>query len=235
MPTESDRTSGPLTNPAARVAIGASALFVLCLAALHVLRPDLDPSWHFISDYEVGEWGWVMRVAFLSLAAGCFGALAALLPHARGIVGRLGLLLLLVSGSGIGLAGLFAPSTTNTLHEIGAMLDQLPLAALLISFSLWRSKQWQSARWTLAWSLLVLWAGMAVFIGAMVVMQPSKDKPPSPDVLVGWPSRIFIVTHAAWLIPVAWCTARLGSARATDSPRAEATSAPGRTMLEQVT
>jgi len=215
--------------------MGASALFVLCLAALHVLRPDLDPSWHFISDYEVGEWGWVMRVAFLSLAAGCFGALVALLPHARGIVGRLGLLLLLVSGSGIALADFFAPSTTNTLHETGAMLDQLPLAALLISFSLWRTMGWQSARWTLAWSLLVLWAGMAVFIGAMVVMEPSKDKPPSPDVLVGWPSRIFIVTHAAWLVPVAWCAARIESARSTGSAHAEASCAVGQTNLEHVT
>lgn len=81
----------------------------------------------------------------------------------------------------------------------------------------------------------VLWAGMAVFIGALVVMQSSKDKPPSPDVLVGWPSRIFIVTHAVWLIPVAWCAARIHSARSTDSPRAEGSSAPSRAQLEQVT
>ncbi|HMQ15124.1 MAG TPA: DUF998 domain-containing protein [Phycisphaerae bacterium] len=227
--------SDPITNPAARLAIGAGALFVLCLAALHVLRPDLDPSWHFISDYEVGEWGWVMRVAFLSLAASCFGVLAALLPHARGILGRLGLLLLLVSGGGIALAGLFAPSTTNTLHETGAVLDQLPFAALFISFALWRNLAWRSARWTLAWSLLVLWAGMGVFICAMVVMQPSKDRPPSPDVLVGWPSRAFVVAHAAWLIAVAWWAARIGSARPADSPRARTSSASGRTKLEQVT
>lgn len=235
MPTELARTSGYLTDPAARLAIGASALFVLCLAVLHILRPDLDRSWHFISDYEVGESGWVIRAGFLSLAAGCFGALVTLWPHPRGIVGRLGLLLLPVSASGIALAGLFAPSTTNTLHETGALLDQLPLAALLISFSLWRNEQWQSARRTLAWSLLVLWAGMAVFIWAMVVMAPSKDKPPTPDVLVGWPNRIFIVTHAAWLVPVAWCTDRIGSARSTDSCRAEASSAAGRTNLEQGT
>lgn len=199
----------------ADVSIASSVAFIVLLGALHILRPDLDPSWHFISDYEVGAWGWVMRIAFLSLAASCFGVLVVLLPHARGIVGRLGLLLLLVSGGGIALAGLFAPSTTNTLHETGALLDQLPLAALLITFGLWRNSEWRSARRTLGWSLLVLWAGMAVFIWAMSVMKPSKDEPPSPDVLIGWPSRIFILTHCAWLIPIAWCSRRLAAVPAT--------------------
>lgn len=199
----------------ADVSIASSVAFIVLLGALHLLRPDLDPSWHFISDYEVGAWGWVMRIAFLSLAASCFGVLVALLPHACGIVGRLGLSLLLVSGGGIALAGLFAPSTTNTLHETGAMLDQLPLAALLITFGLWRNKEWRFARRTLGQSLLMLWGGMAVFIWAMVVMQPSKDKPPSPDVLVGWPSRIFILAHCAWLIPIAWRSRRLAAVLAT--------------------
>jgi hypothetical membrane protein len=227
-----NRSSAPVTARAARLAIGASALFILCLAALHVLRPDIDPSWHFISDYEVGEWGWVMRVAFLSLATSCFVALIAVAPHARGIIGRLGMLVLCVSGCGIALAGLFAPSTTNTLHETGAMLDQLPLAALLISIGLWRNNAWRSARATLAGSLLVLWVGMAVFIGAMVVMQPSKDRPPSPDMLVGWPSRVFILAHAVWLISVGWCAAQIGSTRCTDDPGTVAASGSDRITAE---
>jgi hypothetical protein len=210
----------------------ASLAFIVLLGMLHILRPDLAPSWHLISDYEVGPWGWVMRLAFLLLGASCVGVLVAILSHARGIIGRLGLLLLLLSAGGMTLAGLFAPSTTNTLHETGAMLDQLPLAALLISISLWRNEAWRSARGALAWSLLALWTGMAVFIGAMVVMQPSKDRPPSPDVLVGWPSRFFILTHAAWLISVAWSAAQIGSARRTDSSGPVAAPGPIRRTAE---
>lgn len=225
----------PRSVRAARLAIGASVLFVVCLSALHLLRPDLDPAWHFISDYEVGAWGWVMRVAFLSLAGGCFGALVALFPRARGVIGRLGLLLLLVTAGGIALAGVFAPSGTDTLHETGAMLDQLPLAALLITISLWRNPDCHPDRWTLVGSLLVLWAGAALFIGAMVVMLPSKDRPPSPDVLVGWPSRMFIVAHAAWLIPVAWCAARNGRTGATNAARARTSPAANRRGLEPAT
>jgi hypothetical protein len=212
--------------------LAASLAFIVLLGMLHILLPDLDPSWHFISDYEVGPWGWVMRLAFLLLGASCVGVLVAIFLYARGIIGRLGLLLLLLSASGMILAGLFAPSATNTLHETGAMLDQLPLAALLISISLWHNEAWCSARGALAWSLLALWVGMAVFIGAMVVMQPGKDRPPSPDVLVGWPSRVFILTHAAWLISVARSAAQIGSARRTDSSGPVAAPGPIRKTAE---
>ncbi|MBW7905898.1 MAG: DUF998 domain-containing protein [Phycisphaerae bacterium] len=203
----------------AGASIAASVAFIVLLGLLHVLRPELDPSWHFISDYEAGPWGWVMRLAFYSLGASCLGVVVAVFPHAPGIVGRLGLLLLLVSAGGLLLAGLFAPSATSTLHETGAMLDQLPFAGLFLSISLWRNPAWRSVRWTLAWALLVLWAGAAVFIWAMVVMQPSKDRPPSPDVLIGWPSRVFILAHCAWLIPVAWWSRRLSAAPANSPAR----------------
>jgi hypothetical membrane protein len=186
------------------LSIGSSVTFILLLGVLHVLRPDLSPSWHFISDYEVGRFAWVMHAAFLSLAISCAGVLVMLWPHARGIVGRLGLLLLALSAGGIALAGVFAPSTENRLHELGAMLDQLPLAVLFITWSLWRNPAWRAVRRTLALIALVLLAGMGYFIWAMVVYQPSPEKPPSPTALIGWPSRIFILTHCAWLIPISW-------------------------------
>ena len=45
------------TRSAARVSLAACGLFVLLLAALHLLRPDLDPSWRFVSEYQLGEHG----------------------------------------------------------------------------------------------------------------------------------------------------------------------------------
>ena len=36
------------SRTAARLSFAASAAFVLLLVALHILRPDLDPSWRFI-------------------------------------------------------------------------------------------------------------------------------------------------------------------------------------------
>jgi hypothetical protein len=43
-----------LEQSAARLSLAAATAFLAMLAALHVLRPDLDPSWRFISEYEQG-------------------------------------------------------------------------------------------------------------------------------------------------------------------------------------
>jgi len=51
-------TTKPVTaisEAAARVSFAAAATFVVLLAALHVLEPEFDPSWRFISEYELGR------------------------------------------------------------------------------------------------------------------------------------------------------------------------------------
>ena len=55
---------------AAWVAFAATGVFVVLLLLLHVVRSELDPSWHFISEYEIGKHGWIMQAAFLVLALG---------------------------------------------------------------------------------------------------------------------------------------------------------------------
>src|SRR5205814_6215814 len=86
--TEGSRT-------AARLAFWAGALFIACLAAMHLLAPELDPSWHFISEYEIGPYGWIMQLAFLALAASCVSLAIAVVPQVRTVGGYLGLVMLL--------------------------------------------------------------------------------------------------------------------------------------------
>ena len=44
----------------ARGGIGAAALAITTLAALHILKPDISPSRNMISQYALGRHGWVM-------------------------------------------------------------------------------------------------------------------------------------------------------------------------------
>jgi Protein of unknown function (DUF998) len=81
---------------AALLPFAASAAFIPCLGALHVLRIDLDPSWRFISEYEIGDYGWVMRLAFFTLAVSCASLCVAVVSQVRTITGYLGLALCLV-------------------------------------------------------------------------------------------------------------------------------------------
>jgi hypothetical protein len=188
-----------LSRFAAGSAFAASTLFIILLVALHFLKPDLDPSWRFISEYELGDYGWLMRLAFLSLAVSCAGLGVAIVPQIRTIVGYLGLVLLLLSAGGMTLAAIFAPDRDNKTHEVGAMLDNVPFAALMINWSLSRHAQWFSARRTLLYTAGLPLLGLIVFVVSMVVMLPRNGGQPGPAVLVGWPNRIMILAHCAWI------------------------------------
>ncbi len=57
-------TSKPLTaisQRAANVSFAAAAIFLLLLAALHVIKPEFDPSWRFVSEYAIGRHGWIIN------------------------------------------------------------------------------------------------------------------------------------------------------------------------------
>ncbi|MEK6261771.1 MAG: DUF998 domain-containing protein [Planctomycetota bacterium] len=212
-------SSRPVPNGsqlAARVAFVASAVFIVLLAILHVLKPELDPSWRFISEYELGDHGWVMRVAFFSLALSCSGLCVTLCSQARSIGGYLGLAMLLLSAIGMTIAGIHVPDRVNRLHEVGAMLDHLPFAALLINWSLSRNGAWSSARRMLRWTAGLPLLGLVIFVGSMIVMLPRHGGQPGPEVLVGWPNRIMILAHCAWIMPVAWHAMHLE--RVADNP-----------------
>ena len=72
---------------AARVCSAGVLTFLVLLALLHFLKPELDPSWRMISEYEIGEYGWVMTLAFLALSVSYAALFAALLPRGGGKFG----------------------------------------------------------------------------------------------------------------------------------------------------
>jgi hypothetical protein len=203
---------------AARLAFWAAGLFLVLLGALHVLVPELDPSWHFISEYEIGPYGWVMQLAFLALATSCVSLAIAVVSQVRTIGGYLGLAMLVVSAAGMVLAGIFVTEPVNAarvattmhgrLHGIGFMLDTVPFAAVLINWSLARNVAWSSERHLLLWTAGLPLIGLAIFIVSMARMLPPPGTMIGPDVLVGWPNRILVLTHCAWILPVAWRAAQ---------------------------
>jgi hypothetical protein len=101
--------------------VGAGAVFTVLLVALHVVKPEIDPSCRFISAYAIGTHGWMMVLAFFSLALGQVALFLALRPQIATFGGRIGLVSLLVGAAGLGLAGAFtsdpitssAPATTS--------------------------------------------------------------------------------------------------------------------------
>jgi hypothetical protein len=58
-------TTAAISTRAARLAIVAIVSYQILLIALIFLRLDLAPSWHTISEWAIGPYGWIMSAAFI--------------------------------------------------------------------------------------------------------------------------------------------------------------------------
>jgi hypothetical protein len=208
-----------ISQNAARLAFAGTAVFLLLLAVLHVLEPEFDPSWRMISEYELGSYGWMMRLAFFSWGLGCLALAVALWPYVQDTGGRLGLVLLAavaIIGAG---AGVFitdpitAPADTMTtsgyLHSICGLIFifGFPIVATLIGWGLARNKARASMRrWLLVITALP-WIGFLAFVASLIIFMPSISGY-GPEVRIGWPNRLMAVSYAAWLMISAWFTGR---------------------------
>ena len=81
-----------------RLPVAAAGLAAGLLAAVHVARPELDPSWVPISDFALGRHGWLMNGAFIAWGAATVTAALSVWPRVRGRLARAGLVLVLIGG-----------------------------------------------------------------------------------------------------------------------------------------
>ena len=213
-----------ISRTAALVAIAGAVAFAVLLASLHLIKPELDPSWHFISEYAIGRYGWMMVLAFLSLALGYVGLFVAIRSQLRTITGRIGLALLLVSALGLTIAAIFttdsitvskdAVTTEGTLHNLGGTLGiSMPFAAALVGWKLARNPAWSSAKRHLLWATGLALVAFVVSFVSLVVMLSQSNGNFGPDVFVGWPNRIEIVAYSVWLMVTAWQAIRVHGQR----------------------
>lgn len=127
---------------------------MLVLLLMHVLRPDYAPAVHMISEYAVGQYGWVMTTCFLAMAGGCLMLLFGLALSGPGSsLAWVGTLLLAVPSVGLVISALFpmdgtgAPSTrTGDIHDISFLVNVVSifLTTVLLSVGFGSSPRWRS-------------------------------------------------------------------------------------------
>ncbi|KZS48858.1 hypothetical protein AWU65_24435 [Paenibacillus glucanolyticus] len=210
-----------LTMTGSRFALAsiiAGGLFVLLLSSLHLLEPEFDPTWRFISEYALGDFGWMMHLAFGLLALAQISVAITIFPHIRTVTGYIGLVILGISAIGVIIAGIFVtdPITVSpddatfsgSMHSIGAMLDYTPVAALLISLSLSRLDVWRPMKRVLLTSAIIAIVAMLLF-----VIQIPQDGQFGPGVLAGMFGRFLILADIAWLTIVGIHATKLGASK----------------------
>lgn len=212
---------------AARVSLIANGLFVGLLFVLHGLKSDLDPSWHFISEYAIGRHGWLMQFAFLALAVANLTMLSAIRASLRGVWGKVGMGLYLVGTFGVVVSAVCVTDPINTppelrttsgnLHNLGGALGLFGfLGTLIFSVSLLRSpawRPWRSAVW--AASVIVVTGFFVSFI-SITVMAARYEGVFSPDTPVGWPNRLGILSGCVWLAIISSLTDRAARPSSSD-------------------
>jgi len=223
----------------ATTSAATAAAFVLLLAVMHVIEPEFDPSWRFISEYQLGAWGGLMSVAFLCLAASATTLLLAVRSQVRTVAGRIGLGILALCAVAFFVAGVIrtdsllaeTATTTGVIHSTAAAVGGfVPLAAYLIAWSLARNIAWRAYRPTLWWVIapailgdLAAWTQNAVMAASGGVFGPGTP--------VGWPNRVLVVGFAAWMLAVALLVRAVG-ARALTERSGEQRTQPERSVVE---
>ena len=203
---------GIVQRIAARLSLGLSVAFFALLAVLHVLEPEFN-SGHLISEYQLGDYGFLMSLAFCLLGASALLVALSLGPclHTRG--GRIGWWGLLVIGAAFFISGVFPPAQTPViigyLHGKSALVVIFgsPIAFTLIGGSLFSSEpEFPLSR--LRWATLLAWGGFGLFLASLTVIRLMGQTDTPLPAWVSLANRFMIVTYCIWFMAAAWGAAR---------------------------
>jgi hypothetical protein len=198
----------------AKSTIYATLVFLVLLALLHFVTPGLDPKWRMISEYAIGDHGWLMVMAFILWAFGFISLFFAIRSQIRSWGGKIGLLALWISALGLVIGGIFVTdpvtasreelTTSGMLHNIGGTLGMaMPLAVILISWVLYKKADWEASRKSVLSSAVVALVGFLVSFLSLVIILSKSNGVFSPDAPVGVQMRLEVLGYCVWQIVIA--------------------------------
>jgi hypothetical protein len=205
--------SDTISRIAARLSFGLVAAFLALLTILHILEPEFNTG-HLISEYQLGDYGFLMSLAFCLLGASALLLALSLGPrlHTRG--GRSGWWALLLIGAAFSVGGVFppiqTPRITAYLHGISGLVAIFgsPIAFTLIAKSLASGKA-QTLR-HLHWATLVAWCGLSFFVVSLAVGSLTGQMGTPLPPWISLANRFLIVTYCIWLMAAASAATRKG-------------------------
>jgi hypothetical protein len=193
--------SSRMTMVLALLTIVGIAVYLLNLAALHFLRPDVNPMLDPVSTYAVGPYGFLYTAADIgsgmAALALTFGLYLSIAPPGRSYVG---LFLLGLYGVSVLLAGIFPidvggeTTTFGIIHNIFGNISffGFPIGVILLSLGMGKDERWRSFRRpALALSLVVVVTVILTIVGSNL------------GIGYGVTQRMFNVTALAWMLLVA--------------------------------
>lgn len=187
--------------------------FLFLLSILHFLKPEISVNYRLISEYEIGNYGFLMRIAFLSWGTGFLCLSLSVWNVLTDLTGKIAKYWLLIISIAIICAGIFVtqPITdivrtqTDRIHAIcGAMMIfTFPIVATLFTRSLSKIESFKDEKSKLFWLTFFVWVGFLSFFASMIVYAPQiKARAYSDAILIGFPNRLMVFIYTIWLIGV---------------------------------
>ena len=183
----------------ASISLAGLATFVIGVLVLHLLKSDVNPARHTISEYVLGDFGWIQTIDFLAGGIGAF-ALALTLRRSVSDPGRIAPVLIGVWGVCAASLALFPTdvtpeptTTTGWAHGIIALTGFALLIAgmFVIARRFGGDPAWSTLRRpTIVWA----WTASATFF-LIPILGPSGQ---------GIGQRIFVTVLFSWMLAVAY-------------------------------
>lgn len=177
--------SARIATTSQRVVFRCAAYYVIVLVALHILEPELDPRFMFMSAYALTDYGWLMTTTFFVLGLAAFAVAAGLRQVHQSLRGaRIGIGVLAVGALFVCLAGVFKDSIPHLLAGVVAF-PSIVVAVMLLSWSFRQAAGWQTIYWVtlfIAFGMLALFLSMVGDVG-----------------MPGLQQRVFIFLFLLWL------------------------------------
>jgi hypothetical protein len=193
-----------ISTVAAVYSLSVTTLAVALVLLLHRLEPEFDPSWRMLSEYSLGRYGVLMRAAFLAGGTGVIAVAIALALSRSAWPASLVLALVAVGPLGAAFIDTDPITTPRTAmsrrSNVHAVLGSLfilgfPLAATIAGIS---AAGVLAVGSVLAWASVVPWIALAWFLGTSV-RYARPDVLGAPDVRIGWPNRVSMLTYLGWV------------------------------------
>jgi hypothetical protein len=171
-----------------------------------------------ISEYALGKHKWLITSFFILWAVASILLTPVLWQSVTSLWAAIGVVLILVSGIGALMGGLF--DVKHKLHGLafGIGVPTLPIGALLVTYHLITFEGWSNYKTTLLYSSHAIWISLVLMAVSMMMLfssfkkaglpmgpdvEPPKSLPAGVNPWNGYANRLLVVCYIGWIILMA--------------------------------
>ncbi|WP_339606668.1 DUF998 domain-containing protein [uncultured Roseivirga sp.] len=184
--------------------------FIALLTLLHFTNTSVNPNWQPISEYSLGNFGWLMKLAFILLGLSFLSLGVYVLQKLPKVGAKIGGILLLLSSIGVLLAGIFDTdpistpaenmTTSGQIHTGAAgLLGLMILATIFLTYQFFKQENLRPYKKSILWITIILWVAEVALIGSMGYYLSKTNGMITDETPIGWLGRIVITLCAIWV------------------------------------